>query len=396
MELNRALFTIAGLHLQRGGPSQSVPNLCRALAQLGLQIEIVSHHYGPEEGTPNVPRHERLRATFVDCSNRLQRRLQWTPEYRRTLRSRCQQDCPQILHDTGLWLSTNRAAAAVAGELGIRRVVSPRGMLSAWALNFKAWKKRIAWALYQHRDLAGAAAIHATSEEEAQEFRAVGLTQPVIVIPNGLEVPPATSVAGQPASGATKRTVLFLSRLHPKKGLLDLVKAWAAVRPAGWQVVIAGPDENGHAAQVKAAARESGVLGDFTFPGAVLGDARWNLFRQADLFVLPSYSENFGIVIAEALACGVPVITTRATPWRELVQQRCGWWIEPGADALGPAIREATALPAVERADMGARGRTLVESKYSLAACATQMRASYAWLLGLAPKPECVLPGGEK
>jgi glycosyltransferase involved in cell wall biosynthesis len=189
----------------------------------------------------------------------------------------------------------------------------------------------------------------------------------------------------------SKRTVLFLGRIHPIKGLSDLVKAWAMVRPPGWRVVIAGDGDKNHQAQLEAEIRERGLSGEFSFVGPVTGDSKWVWYREAALFVLPSHSENFGIVVAEALACGVPVITTRGTPWEDLNAHRCGWWTDIGPEALAKALREATTQPVAGRVEMGTRGKRLVEEKYTWPGIAAQMHRVYSWMLGQAPKPDCIV-----
>jgi len=181
-----------------------------------------------------------------------------------------------------------------------------------------------------------------------------------------------------------------LSRIHPVKGLLDLVEAWHAVRPHGWRMVIAGGDENGHLDEVRTEIGKRKLEHEFTFVGEVRDEAKWDLYRSADLFVLPTKSENFGIVIAEALAAGTPVITTKGTPWEELQTHRCGWWVEPNAGAVAGALRQACNLSDKERQVMGDRGRKLIEDKYTWPAAAKQMLAVYQWMLGLAEMRECV------
>lgn len=382
------LFTIAGLHPEAGGPTRSVAALSSALARAGAKVEIVSLDYG-DCCLPPEPVANGVRVTVVDCSSRWARRAQWTPRFAAVLLERCGAFGPELLHDTGLWLLTNHAAAKLTRRQNLPRVVSPRGMLSNWALRHKGWKKRLAWWLYQRRDLRSAAALHATSQAELDALRALGLRHPIALIPNGVELPPEADAA-QARTGAGVRTALFLGRIHPVKGLLDLVEAWAEVRSRGWRVVLAGGDECGHRAEVEAAIRDRRVERDFDWLGPVTPQARWALYRQADLVVLPSRSENFGLVVAEALACGVPVITTTGTPWAELVTHRCGWWVEPSPRALAEALRDAMSRTDVERREMGGRGRELVQARYTWPAAAGQMLAVYQWLLGAGPRPPCV------
>jgi glycosyltransferase involved in cell wall biosynthesis len=386
MDKIRVLFTIAGLHPESGGPSQSVPALAAALAAAGAEPELFSLHYG-EGWQPPKSRPENIRTTFVPCTGWLSR-MQWTPGFQAALMRRCIEGRPQILHDTGLWLLTNHAAANVAGKVSLPRIVSPRGMLSGWALRHKGWKKKLAWNLYQRRDIATAQVLHATSAAEAEEFRALGLKQSIAVIPNGVELPPPAAPFPQ---NQGRRTVLYLSRLHPKKGLVEMVRAWAAVKPAGWRAVIAGGDEEGYRVQIEDLVRSLGLEKDIEFAGAVSDESKWGYYRQADVFILPSHSENFGIVVAEALACGLPVIATRGTPWEDLLTHRCGWWCGGSVEQLAATLREATSATDESRRGMGLRGRSLVKDKYAWAGIAARMMEVYRWMLGHQARPDCVM-----
>ena len=246
--------------------------------------------------------------------------------------------------------------------------------------------KRLAWLAYQGRDLRAAAAIHVTSEAEADGVRRVGLRTPVAVIPNGIDVPESLP----PRAPGGFRRALFLSRLHPKKGLPLLVRAWAATRPEGWELVVAGPDEGGHRAEVEALAEGLGLGEGVRFLGPVDDARKWELYRTADLFVLPTHSENFGLVVAEALAAGVPVITTRGAPWSALLAERCGWWVDVGVEPLAGALADAVALDDERRQRMGDRGRRFVLQHLSWERVAHEVRSLYEWLLDRQPRPPFV------
>ena len=265
-------------------------------------------------------------------------------------------------------------------------------MLSEWALNAKRAKKRVAWFLYQRRALQTAAAFQATAEAEAEDVRRLGLRQPVAVIPHGVQMPPSDGGATSPLGpGGGARTALFLSRVHPKKGLPHLVSAWDAVRPEGWRLVIAGPDEAGHRVEIERQVAAAGLDDAVRFEGPVGDDDKWELYRSADLFVLPTHSENFGIVVAEALAAGLPAITTHGAPWRALETHRCGWWVPIGAEPFAAALRDATSAPPEVLRDMGARGRDYVHQNLSWDRTAADHLALYRWLLGSAPRPDFVV-----
>jgi glycosyltransferase involved in cell wall biosynthesis len=278
-----------------------------------------------------------------------------------------------------VWLRQSHDAIAAARALGLPVVISPRGMLEPWALAYHAWKKRLAWWLYQRRDLRGVTAFHATAEMEAESIRRLGFRQPIIVLPNGVAMPAPTEHRRSVAEPAT-REALFLSRIHPKKGIDLLIEAWARLRPAGWRLTIAGNDEAGHAAVVERRIREAGLGEAVRYVGPAYGADKERLFRAAHLFVLPSHSENFGIVVAEALAYGMPVLTTTGTPWAELVSRHCGWHVAPTTDAIADALRQAVTLSVAELTAMGAAGRQLVVERYQWDAIARQFGAAYAAL----------------
>jgi glycosyltransferase involved in cell wall biosynthesis len=381
------LHLTAGLHPASGGPSRTVVHLTDALARVpGLAVTLLTQS---PAGAPTVPS-----ANPAVTRRVLETSSPWAlkaglPVWR-ALAACPSANRPALLHGHGLWTAVNHWTARAARRWDIPLILHPRGMLEPWAIQHKGGKKRLALALYQRRDLATARVLVATAEQEYANLRALGLRQPIAIIPNGVPLPPANAeLARPPHPLGAPRTVLFLGRIYPVKGLLNLVDAWAQVRPAGWRLQIAGPDEAGHLAEVLALARRLGVAEAVDYVGAVEGAAKSALYRQADVFVLPSFTENFGLVVAEALAHGLPVITTQGTPWADLPAFGCGWWIGIGVEPLAEALQAALALSDAERAAMGARGLAYVR-RYDWSTIAENMAAVYRWVLEQGGKPECV------
>ena len=191
-------------------------------------------------------------------------------------------------------------------------------------------------------------------------------------------------------STSSAKTALFVGRIFPVKGLPMLVEAWARLRPKGWKMKIVGPDEAGHRAEVDVLVREAGLEADFEFTGPLAGRELAEAYQNADLFVLPSHTENFGLSISEALSHGLPVITTQGAPWKILEEERCGWWVPVSVDGIMNALEDGTRRSPEELSVMGARGRKVVEERFAWDGIASEMISCYNWLLGKGPKPECV------
>jgi glycosyltransferase involved in cell wall biosynthesis len=164
-----------------------------------------------------------------------------------------------------------------------------------------------------------------------------------------------------------------------------LIEAWARVRPEGWVLRIAGPDEAGHQNELEKAVCAAGLGKVVVFLGPLHDRMKTVAFSQADLFVLPTHSENFGIVIAEALAHGVPVLTTTGAPWPTLPILGCGWRVDPTVDGIAEGLRQATSLDSDTLQLMGARGRAFVSAEFSWRRVAKQMLAAYQELLATPP-----------
>lgn len=384
----KILHTLAGLNNTSGGSRHATTSLCEALGRRGLKVYLVSQDDSPPDDPCIIPDRRYLETRLLKLTIALRGlKFNYSHKFSDVIKKICAQHKIRIMHDNGMWLPSNHSTASIAKQLGIPLVIHPHGMLEKSALEVRSWKKSLAWCLYQRRDLEIAAMFVATSYQEAATIREKGFPQPIAVLPIGVDLP---SLEPQ-TQNRQVRQALFLSRIHPIKGLTDLVDAWAKVRPPNWKMVIAGPDEENHRSEIERAVANLGLSDSFIFKGPVYGKLKADLFNESDLFVLPSKSENFGLVIAEALSYGIPVITTDRTPWESLVSKQCGWWVEKTVDALAEAISDATSLSDAERKKMGSRGRDFVESEFSWPMVADKMIMAYEWVLGKSPKPKFII-----
>jgi len=300
-----------------------------------------------------------------------------------------------VVHGQGLWDASSVAMAMLAYDSTVPMVVSPRGMLEPWAIAHRRTKKTIAWHLWQKGVLQSAALLHATSAQEAASIRAMGLRNPIAVIPNGVDIPTTTAadVALSRHAGRDSRRCVYLSRIHEKKGLPLLLRAWSALRPPGWTLDIAGFGEETYVAAILRLIRELDCP-SMRFVGEKSGDAKEEFLKGAHLFVLPSYSENFGVAVAEAMAHAIPVIATHGTPWRVLADKRLGWWVPPTTETIHDALKEATRLAADELHEIGRRARHYAAETFSWTGVARSMAACYNWVCRGGPLPEPILLDG--
>jgi glycosyltransferase involved in cell wall biosynthesis len=262
-------------------------------------------------------------------------------------------------------------------------------MLAPVALSFSRLKKQVFWAALQRSAVQQAACIHATSEQEYGEIRSFGLANPVAIIANGIDLP---ELAAQPTAGpAAQRVVLSLGRIHPKKGLGCLLQAWSKVEAGcpGWWLKIVGSPEAGHDDELRALATALGLT-RVSVEGPIYGDAKTAAYRDADLFVLPTLNENFGLTVAEALAAGTPAISTKGAPWSGLESEVCGWWIDHGVEALAVALAHAMALPREALRAMGDKGREWMTRDFSWDRVARDMLDVYLWLARRGEPPPTV------
>lgn len=277
---------------------------------------------------------------------------------------------PDIVHINGIWSPQNWGFQNVAQKLGIKVIVSPHGMLEPWILDHNPFKKKIALFLYQKKAIQRSLCLHATAQMEAENIKALGFKNPIYIIPNGIYL---SDIKKNKEYYGTRKMV-FLSRIHRKKGIEILLEAWKNCDTKGWTLEIAG---NGDKNYIESLNQSAQNLKNVHFVGAIYGQDKWNFLRSADVMVLPTHSENFGIVVAEALAVGVPVITTKGTPWEDLEIQQCGWWIDLSVTNLENTLVKAFNTSTEVLEAMGKNGRKLIEEKYDINTIGTKMVELY-------------------
>lgn len=371
------VHVVPHINEEASGPSYSVPRLCQSLAHRGNEVELSCL---AAQGTIEGVRLD------VHRQWKIFQRFAVSPVLACTLRGKA--GTVDVVHNHSLWSMVNVAAGWVVPGRGAKLVTSPRGTLSKWALSRNKVMKTLLWPL-QRRVLTRADLIHVTSEVEYQEVRALGLTSPVMIIPNGIDLPEQT--LSEDTLKESSRTLLFLSRIHPKKGIDRLLHAWATLqkRHPHWRLMIAGIGAARHVEEVNALASAL-RLERVVFPGPLYGEAKKQAYFAADLFVLPTHSENFGMVVAEALAHSTPAVVSRCAPWSGLETEGCGWWIEHDVPTLTAALDCAMSMPSSHLAAMGRNGRAWMERDFGWESIARRIESGYRWLIDGGAPPECV------
>lgn len=283
---------------------------------------------------------------------------------------------PDIVHINCCWMPICAFTQKWAQQQGYKVIMTPHGMLEPWIIQRHYWTRKYpALLLYQKNAIKSVDYLHATAESEKRNLLSLGYNNKIQVISNGINV----DGIQMKTTWEKNKQILFLSRIHVKKGIEFLLEAIACLKDEleGYVVNIAGEGDKAYLEILKSKVRNLGIEKLVNFCGAVYGEDKWDLYRKSDLFILPTYSENFGLVVAEALASGTPVITTQGTPWEDLVTYHCGWWTKIGVSYLVEAIREYLHMNVDELKDMGLSGRRLIEEKYSASEMAHKMKCMY-------------------
>ena len=371
-----------------GGPPRSILGLCRGLQRAGVEVRVITTNAGgasrPALAVAEDAEYAGVPAQYLPLVP--PRRLFASRGMRRALAATLPRH--DLVHVHGIWHLPGWLAGRAALRARRPYVLSPRGMLADGALGHHRARKRVAYRAFTRRHVAGAALLHAGSDDEAHGLAELGVPVPIITVPNGIDPPDA-----MPPRGAFRRTlgladddpvVVFLGRIHPHKRLDLLAAAFAAVRAArpAARLVIAGPDEDGHRQTIEPLF--AGLQPSVHWLGEVADGDKWRLLADADALVLCSRSESFGLSVLEGMAAGVPVVVTRTCPWADVEREGCGLWVAHDARAIADALVHVLGERARGRA-MGDRGRVLARTKYSWDAVARSMTDAYHAVLANRP-----------
>lgn len=295
---------------------------------------------------------------------------------------------PSSMHVHGLWMYPSWATRYWR-RLGIPYVVAPHGMIDRWALSHSAHKKRLALVAFERFSLENAACLHALTNHELESIRAFGLTNPVALIPNGIDLPPQCSAIG----GTGRKVILFLGRLHPKKGIAELLYAWEIAKAhqitSAWRLVIAGWDD-GYGEDLVRLRDVLGLAGDVEFLGPVFGDNKARAFNGADAFILPSKSEGLPMAVLEAWSYGLPVLMTKECNLVEGFGADAALRVTCDPPTLARELVQFFARSETDCRKIGANGRALVEQIYRWEAVADQLITIHYWITGHTGKPDFV------
>jgi glycosyltransferase involved in cell wall biosynthesis len=376
---------------EHGGPTYALRNYC--LGQAGLGHEVSAWVL---RGMPNTSGVQPMPAPIITHvfpagvpgvlgrSGTLRRHL-------------ADSQTPDIYHLHGTWLRAMYYGALEARRRRVPYLVEMMGMYEPYGLKVKWARKRLARLWFQDAILREANCLHVCSMQEAENLRRLDFKQPIAVIPVGVEVPavsrdePAYACPWPQIQG--RRFILYLSRVHEKKGLEMLFKAWAALAPSfpDHLLVVCGSGASGYEDQCRRALSDLGIIGRSLWVGPVSEEEKRWAYTQASFYVLPSFSENYGNTIAESLAHATPVVVTDATPWAEVTRVGCGWVVPPRTEPLEQAIREALNTSKAELRSMGDRGHHWARADFSLPSVIRKIDEAYRWLCGRTPRPEFVI-----
>jgi glycosyltransferase involved in cell wall biosynthesis len=374
----KILHTISGLDINSGGPSTCTYTLLKGLQNSTIRADILTLDSKKNAIVGND--------SFINLvANDVKTFFLYSQNFKNYLQQHNDYD---LYHINGLWTYPVHATAKYARQHNKPYIITPHGMLYSNALQFSAWKKKLALSAFQQNDLKQAICLHATSLSEIRHIRDFGLTNPIALIPNCLNINSTVDIRN--TENRIKRFG-FVGRINRIKNIDILLKSWAKLSNlmTDVELVIIGSGDSDYEKELQQYVQDN-TLKNITFYGFLTGNELATTIYSLDFLILPSQSENFGMVVPEALIKGIPVIASKGTPWEELNTHGCGWWVDNDVETLATTIQKAVETPENIRIEMGKRGQELVKNNYSVEVVAAKMIRLYQWILNGGGKPDFV------
>lgn len=374
----KLIHVVPAISQEADGITHVVRNLCESLIASKIDVRLATLDWSPMSVYPDYL--TRFPLGFGP------RKLGNSPQMWRWLQTEVTSGAVDIIHNHGMWMMPNVYAGKACLNSNCRLMYSPHGSMSSWAFGINPLMKGVFWKILQGPAARAAACFHATSESEYTDIRRLGFKQPICIIPCGVNMLPL-----QHKPAGERRQLLYLARIHPIKGVDNLLHAWQKVQNKfpDWDLVIAGPDIGGYLAEMQVLT-EKLQLKRIVFRGPLFGAAKSQAYRDASLYVLPTHSENFGLTVAEALAAGTPAIVTQGAPWAGLVDHGAGWWVEVGVEPLVRCFEQALSTSPERLAEMGKAGHEWMERDFSWERISSQFMVTYRWLIDGGEPPRWV------
>jgi len=367
--MNHIHFIQSANFASGGGIPPAALFLHQGLNEIGCDSTLVGGYHSGEKPTQVPPGVELVRMTAP-------RRAYYSPELPAVARRLVQPGA--CVHGHGLYVYPNLVFGSLARKRHVPLVYHPHGILEPWVRSRSRLQKSLAMFLFERANFEKVALWRALTAKEADQIRNCGIKAPITVIPNGISMEPFEAISSDAKKIGNRKKLLFLGRVHEKKGLDLLLHAWAAIgnMRADWELVIVGPDEGGCVARLNTIIEKEGLSDSVRFCAPVVGDAKIQVLQNASLFILPSRSEGFSMAILEAMAARLPVLATHACNFPEIATEGFGWLSDSTAEGVGAMLKQALSCTEDTLRQMGERGREIVAARYSCAAIGHQMAAA--------------------
>lgn len=375
-----------------GGVSEIMRSLAKEMHELGHEVEaigLIDQHFA-EDRHLWAPINPRAFAGIAPA-------IPYAPQIPRFLKTAN----PDVVHSHGIWNYASYAAYRWRRSSKGIHVITPQGMLEPWARSHRAFKKSVAWRLFEQNHFGTASCINVNSEQEMENLRELGIQGPVCVVPNGVSIP-AIAPPGEGEARAIwadawpedRKVLLYLSRVHPKKGLIPLLRAWSKAqslsRSHGWSLAIVGWDEDGFGKEINREIRNLDIQDSVVWFGPAFGECKSTAFRQATAYILPSFSEGFPMTVLEAWSYGLPVLMTPECNMTFGYEVGAATKILPTENSIFEALLNLFKADQFMLKAQGEIGRKMVEDSFSWRQASIDLLRVYAWCLGKDDKPDFV------